>query len=568
MSTGTAEPDAALAVTGASSDPGDHAGHPPSDKVQGEAQLKEEYSYKQDYRFWSIIFALCTMQILCSLENTVVVTSLPTIVHQLGLGSSYIWVTNIFFLATSVVQPLTGQLAGLFGRRHVALFVVALYTLGSGLCGGANGPAMLIAGRAVQGAGSGGMTAIMGIVISDLVPLRLRSAYQAILAMTYAIGMAIGPVVGGAIVQHTTWRWVFYINLPVGGVSLSLLWLFLRVKWDKDTKTWDKLKRIDYAGNFLLITATVSVLIALTWAGSVYPWSSYHILVPFIIGLAGLIGFFFLEESAWVLEPVMPLRLFSNRTSAIIYVNTFIVSMLNYWIFFFLPLYFQAVQLSTPTRSGVQILPITLIAVPGAAVGAVALAKWGRYKALHIIGFALLAAGIGSFAILDRDSSTAEWVCLQILPSIGAGMVLDTLLPAFQAGVEEVDSAAAAASWSFVRSFGNIWGVAIPGAVLNIYSSRYAAELITDTRARMSLQNGDAYSSGTRDFVTSFSEPMQSQIIAVFTRALSKVFLIGITFPAIAFLLSFVEREVRLRKTLETEFGLEENQKTMQNRNV
>ncbi|KAK7931061.1 MFS general substrate transporter [Apiospora marii] len=565
-------------MTAGTTDPGDGAAGIPSDtgdntvqqsspdKFPGEAPQKEEYAYQRDYRFWSIIVALCTMQILCSLENTVVVTSLPTIVRQLGLGSSYIWVTNIFFLATSVVQPLAGQLAGLFGRRHVALAVVALYTLGSGLCGGASGPAMLIAGRAVQGAGSGGMTAVMGIVLSDLVPLRLRSAYQAVLALTYAVGMAIGPVVGGAVVQHTTWRWVFYINLPVGGVSLALLWLFLRVKWDRETGTWDKLRRIDYAGNFLLVTATVSVLVALTWAGSVYPWSSYHVLVPFILGLAGLVGFFFLEGSAWVVEPVMPLRLFANRTSAIIYANTFIVSMLNYWIFFFLPLYLQAVQLSTPTRSGVQILPITLIAVPGAAVGAVALAKWGKYQALHIVGFAFLAAGIGSLAVLDRDSSTAEWVCLQILPSVGAGMVLDTLLPAFQAGVGEADAAAAAAGWSFVRSFGNIWGVAVPGAVLNVYSSRYASELLTDPAARGSLQNGDAYSSGTRDFVTSFPEPVQSQIREVFTRALNKVFLVGIAFPAIAFLLSFIEREVKLRTTLETEFGLEEKEKDIRNR--
>ncbi|KAI1206005.1 MFS general substrate transporter [Annulohypoxylon truncatum] len=528
-----------------------------STNVERESQT--EYAYNRDYRFWSIIFALCTMQVLCSLENTVVVTSLPTIVKQLGLGSSYIWVTNIFFLATSVVQPLTGQLAGLFGRRHVALFVVALYTLGSGLAGGANGPAMLIAGRAVQGAGSGGMTAVMGIVISDLVPLRLRSSYQAILAMTYAVGMAIGPVVGGAIVQNTTWRWVFYINLPVGGVSLSLLWLFLRVKWDRETKIRDKLKRIDVAGNTLLVASTVSVLIALTWAGSEYPWSSYRILVPLIIGLVGLIGFFCLEGSTWVSEPVMPLRLFANRTSAVIYANTFVVSMLNYWIFFFLPLFFQAVQLSTPTRSGVQILPITLIAVPGAAVGAVALSKWGRYKLLHIIGFALLTAGIGSFSVLTKDSSTAEWVCLQILPSIGAGMILDTLLPAFQAGVDEVDSAAAAASWSFVRSFGNIWGVAIPGAILNIYGSRYA-DIIVDPTARSYLQGGGAYSSATRDFVLSFPEPTRSQIIETFTRALSKVFLIGIAFPALSFILSFVEREVKLRTVLETEFGLEEKE--------
>lgn len=235
--------------------------------------------------------------------------------------------------------------------------------------------------------------------------------------------------------------------------------------------------------------------------------------------------------------------------------------MLNYWIFFFLPLYFQAVQLSTPTRSGVQILPITLIAVPGAAVGAVALAKWGKYKLLHIVGFTFLTAGIGSLAMLTAGSGTADWVCLQILPAMGAGMVLDTLLPAFQAGVEEKDSAAAAASWSFVRSFGNIWGVAIPGAALNVYSGRYATEAIADATARAYLQNGDAYASATRKFVLSFAEPTRSQIIDVFARALRKVFLIGIAFPALALALSLVEREVKLRTTLETEFGLEDKKK-------
>ncbi|KAH9887542.1 major facilitator superfamily domain-containing protein [Xylariomycetidae sp. FL2044] len=394
----------------------------------------------------------------------------------------------------SVVQPLTGELAGLFGRRYVALSVVALYIIGSGVAGGAGGraAAMLIAGRAVQGAGSGGMTAVMGVV-----------SYQAIIAMTYAVGMAIGPVVGGAIVQNTTWRWVFYISLPVGGVSISLLWL-----------AWDKLKRIDVVGNSPLVAPTVSVLIALTWAGS-----------------------------TWIAEPVMPLRLFANRTSAVIYINTFIVSILNYWIFFFLPLYFQAVQLSTTVRSGVQILPITLIAVPGAPVGAVALSKWGKYKLLHIISFAFLTAGIGSLSVLTKNSSTAEWVCFEILPSVCAGMVLDTLLPAFQVGVSEADSAASAASWSFVRSFGNIWG------------------LIGDPTARSSLQNGDAYSSATRDFIGSFPEPTRGQLIEVFTRSLRNILLVGIVFPALAFALSFVEREVKIRTILETEFGLEDREK-------
>lgn len=247
-----------------------------------------------------------------------------------------------------------------------------------------------------------------------------------------------------------------------------------------------------------------------------------------------------------------PLRLFANRTSAIVFANTFIMSMLNYWIFFFLPLYFQAIQLSTPTRSGVQILPVTLIAIPGAAVAGVTLAKVGRYT--------FLTAGFGSLSVLDKDSSMAAWVCLQILPSIGAGMVLDTMLPAFQAGVSEVDSAAAAAGWSFMRSFGNIWGVAIPGAIFNTCTSRYATYIFADPSASLLLQNGNAYSSATQSFVESFSEPTRSQIIEVFTRALSKVFLISTAFPGLAFILAFFEREIKLRTELETEFGLEERE--------
>ncbi|GAB1316065.1 Major facilitator superfamily (MFS) profile domain-containing protein [Madurella fahalii] len=221
----------------------------------------------------------------------------------------------------------------------------------------------------------------------------------------------------------------------------------------------------------------------------------------------------------------MLIRLLTSRTSAVIYANAFLVSILNYWIFFFLPIYFQSVQLLTPARSGVQILPITLIAIPGAAIGTVVLSKWGKYKLLHIAGFALLAAGMGSLSVLDRYSSTAMWVCLQILSSMGAGMVLDTLLPAFQAGVDESDAAAATASWTFIRSFGNVWGVAIPAAVFNTYTNRFAAT-IEDPTARDRLQHGDSYAWATKSFIEGFAEPAQSQIIDVFTRALSNVFII------------------------------------------
>ncbi|KAI1255003.1 hypothetical protein MGN70_003066 [Eutypa lata] len=534
---------------------------PMSQSVNGRIQVQK--SYARNYRFWSIIIALCTMMLLGSLENTVIVTSLPVIVDELKLGRNYIWVTNIFFLTCAAVQPLFGQLSNLFGRRSLALAIVAVYTLGSGISGGANSQAMLIAGRAIQGAGSGGMTMITSVIVSDLVPLRDRGYFQAILAMTYGIGMAIGPAIGGVIVQNTTWRWVFYINLPIGGLSLVLLWMFLRVNWDRETAVWEKLKRIDIIGNILLIGSTVSVLIALTWAGAIHPWSSPMVIIPLVFGILGLLAFGWFEGSKLASEPVMPLRLFANRTSAVIYVNTFLVSMLNYWIFFFLPIYFQSVKLSTPTWSGVQILPITLIAIPGAAIGAIVLSRWGRFKLLHIIGFALLTAGIGSLSVLNKDSGTAKWVCLQVLPSIGAGMVLDTLLPAFQAGVAESDAAAVTASWTFVRSFGNIWGVAIPAAVFNTYSSRFAED-VADLPAKDHLQNGNSYASATKAFVEGLSEPTRSQVIDVFTRALHQVFLVSIAFGGLAFLLSFMEREVKLRTELVTKFGLEDEPKPKQ----
>ncbi|KAM7206086.1 hypothetical protein V8F20_002868 [Naviculisporaceae sp. PSN 640] len=518
---------------------------------------KVDRTYARDYRFWCIIVALCAMMTLASLENTVIVTSLPVIVEELGIGRDYVWVGNIFFLTNSAVQPLFGQLSNLFGRRRLALFIVAIYTLGSGIAGGANSSAMLLIGRAVQGAGSGGITMIETLIIADLVPLRDRGNFQAILAMTYAIGMAAGPVIGGLIVQNTTWRWVFYINLPFGGLCLGLLWLFLRVKWDRETHPWEKLKRIDAAGNLLIVASSVAVLLALTWAGAYYPWSSPRVLVPLILGLLGLCSLFWLEGSSAIVEPVVPLRLFATRTSTIIFINTFLVSTLSYWIFFWLPIYFQSVLLSSPARSGVQILPVTLIAVPGAAVGAVVLSKYGKYKMLHIVGFAFLTAGMGSLSVLDRNSSTAEWVCLQILPSIGAGMVLDTLLPPFQAGVAESDAAAATASWTFIRSFGNIWGVAIPAAIFNTYTSQHAGEILNNTAAEF-LRNGDSYTWATKAFVEGFQEPSRSQISDVFSGALSRIFIVASAFAGLAFLLSFIEREVHLRTELETEFGLED----------
>ncbi|KAH7329611.1 major facilitator superfamily domain-containing protein [Stachybotrys elegans] len=512
----------------------------------------------QDYRFWGIIFSLCTVSLLASLETTVIVTSLPSIVADLEFGESYVWVGNIFFLTSAIVQPLFGQISNLFGRRYPTLFVVALYTLGSGICGGAVSPAMMIVGRAIQGAGSGGINLVVEVIVSDLVPLRDRGYFMAIVLLVYSIGSTAGPAVGGAIVENTSWRWVFYINLPVGGLCLVSLWAFLRVRWDRTATIASRLQRLDYIGNALFTGSTISVLLALTWAGVTYPWSDYHVLAPLLIGFAGMALFIWFESSSFVPggEPVMPVRIFANRTSATVYALTFLNSTTLYWIFFFVPLYFQGVLLVSPTQSGVYILPITLVAIPGAAMAAVALSRWGRYKPLHIVGFALVTIGFGLFSLMDRHTSTGEWVGFQIIPAIGGGLILNTLLPAFQAPLLESDQAAATASWAFIRSFGSVWGVAVPATIFNTYTSRYASR-VDNEMAQMVLRSGDAYASATRDFVMSFPEPVRSQMRDVYTEAFRMVFLVGIAVAGSACLISFLEEEIVLRKELETEFGID-----------
>ncbi len=435
------------------------------------------------------------------------------------------------------------------------MFIVAVFTLGSGICGSASSGGMLVAGRAIQGIGSGGVNMIVDVIVSDLVPLRQRGNYIAIVLAVYAIGTSLGPFVGGAIVDSTSWRWVFYINLPVGGVSLVMLYFFLNVNWNKKATLSERLGKIDFIGNGLLMASSVGILWALTYAGARYAWSSWHTIVPLVLGFVGYGIFIVFEGSRFCKEPVMPLRLFAHRTAGIVYINTFLNSTLLYWTMFFLPVYFQAVKLFAASRAGVQMLPIVLVAVPGAAIAVVVLSKWGRYKQLHYIGFALMALGIGLFSKLDQESSTAEWVIFQIIGALGSGMILNTLLPAFQAGLEESDQAAATAMWSFMRSFGNVWGVSIPAAIFN---NRFAnlAHTIDDPRIRGLVSGGRAYENASKDFVNSFSGPAKQQLIAVFVAALALVWQVAIAFAGLGFVLSFFEKEITLRDELDTEFGI------------
>ncbi|KAG8891731.1 hypothetical protein FRC01_014543, partial [Tulasnella sp. 417] len=248
---------------------------------------------------------------------TSVSTALPTIVQDLQ-GTEFAWVGSAYALGSTAVLPLTGGLAQIFGRRPVVLGSLIFFALGSGIAGGAKSMNMLIAGRAIQGVGGGSILSLTEIVIADLVPLSQRGAYLGLIGTVWAVAAAIGPPIGGAFSQ-SNWRWLFYMNLPLAAIAMALVWFFLRLKTPQDDFN-TKMRRMDWIGNGIIILATTITVVALTWAGVKYPWASYQVLVPLILGLL-LTAAFFLWEAKFAVEPVVPWELVNNRTAFFGYVG-------------------------------------------------------------------------------------------------------------------------------------------------------------------------------------------------------------------------------------------------------
>lgn len=339
-----------------------------------------------------------------------------------------------------------------------------------------------------------------------------------------------------------------------------MLFLFLHVHHrheHHDVSVIERLKRIDFVGNAILITGTTSMLIALTYAGTRYTWSSWHTLVPLLIGFGLFILFGVFEASRYApAEPVMPPRLFASRTSLIIAVNTFLYTAALYWVIFFLPVYFQAVQLDSATRAGINVIPVSLLGVPTAALAAWAISRWGKYKIIHLLGFALFSVGLGLFTRLDENTPTATWVGYMFTGPFGGGLLLNSQLPAFQAPVQESDQALATGCWNFLRTMGGVWGVAIPAAIFaNRVNELVASGMVTNPKVVALLRDGGAYEHASSAIVHLFPAE-ESEIVAVYRMAIQRVFLICIAFTGLAFLICLFEKDIPLRTELVTDYGL------------
>lgn len=534
---------------------------PTTSSTDAQALPDEPKPAKKGYgwQFWAIFPGLCVGGLLSALDTTILSTVLPTISHNLDSQELYVWAINGYFVSQTAVQPLYGQVANIFGRRWPTILSVALFALGSGLGGGASSTEMLIAARVIQGLGGGGINVVTEIIVADLVPLRERQQVMGIIFTASAVGTFIGPVVGGAIVDHTSWRWVFYINLPLCGVTLLLMLLFLHVNYDRQSTVMAKLKCVDFAGNAILITSVISILLALTWAGTTHPWESWRTIVPLLLGFAGMVAFLVYQGSRWCPEPTTPLRLFAKRTAALTYILSFLHGIILYWASFFLPVYFQSVLEATPKKSGIDLFASVIPMVSGAIVGGVLITITGKYKPLLVAGFILMAIGMGLFTMLDDRTNTVRWVIYQVILALGSGISLIATLPAVLASLPESDVATATATWAFLRSFGSIWGVSIPSPIFNTRSTDLVSR-IASPQLRGVLVGGGAYQLATKACMESLDDTpvVKAQVMSVYVDSLKLVWQVGIAFAALGVPLSLLIRSLALRDELNAEFGLEE----------
>ena len=509
--------------------------------------------------FWRCFTGLCIPILLSAFEGSVVSTALPTVSQSLGLGPNASWVATAFLLASIVFQPLYGQLADIWGRRHLMMAAVMIFGAGSGIAGYANNCAVLIFGRIVQGAGSGGIDLFAELILCDIIPLEKRGHYVAIKAAVYALGTTVGPLLGGVFAQ-TNWRWCFGINLPICVVALVFMWFWLQLNngssW-KGFSVLQKIAQVDYVGLILLTAAVILVLCALSLAGTVRAWSDPVIVISLTGGLFGIVAFAFWERSRWCAFPIMAPHIFSNRTTIAAFVITAVHGFITYGFQFYLPPFFQAVLGASPSQSGVLILPCSLSIVILAAVGGPLLARFGQYRLMHLVGFALMVAGLLPCILLEGGGSVSMWISLSFLVGIGSGIIVSTTLPTVLVELTDKENAVATGSWAFLRGLGSLLGVAIPNAVFN---AQFSADLhlIEDSLARGELRNGQAYEHASATFISKFDELVREQILGAFTASFKLVWAIFLAFAIVGLLATFLERQVRLRRDLDSEFGLKE----------
>jgi EmrB/QacA subfamily drug resistance transporter len=500
-----------------------------------ETQLTEQISPK---RVLIIIGALLLGMFLAALDQTVVSTALPTIVGDLGDASHLSWIVTAYLLALTVSTPLWGKLGDLYGRKTFFQAAIAIFLVGSALSGLSQSLGMLIVFRFIQGLGAGGLMVGAQTIIGDVVAPRDRGKYQGLFGAAFGVATVVGPLLGGFLTQHASWRWVFYINLPLGAIALAVTAAVLPGHLGRVHHV------IDYAGTALLAAGVSAIVLMTSLGGSTYGWGSPLIISLAVAAVALLVGWGLVERRA--AEPIMPLRLFANRVFSVTSVVGFVVGFALFGVISYLPVFLQVAKGADPTKSGLQLLPLMAGLIVTSTLSGWLITKWGRYKVFPIVGTGVMTVGIYLLSTVGLSTPTGVMYGYMAVTGIGLGGVMQVLVIVVQNGVEHRDIGVATAGATFFRSIGGSIGTAVFGAIFaSLLSGRLASHLRGLTVPK---GLGATVSPAT---LTHLAPAVQLGVAAAYTSTIDTVFLAAVPVGAIAFGLTWLLPEIQMRRSIE-----------------
>ncbi|MER6097321.1 MDR family MFS transporter [Streptomyces sp. NPDC001728] len=488
------------------------------------------------------IGALLLGMLLAALDQTIVSTALPTIVSELGGLEHLSWVVTAYMLASTAATPLWGKLGDQYGRKKLFQGAIVLFLIGSALCGIAQNMPQLIAFRAVQGLGGGGLMVLSMAIVGDLVSPRERGKYQGLFGAVFGATSVLGPLLGGFFTEHLSWRWVFYINLPIGVVALFVIAAVLHIPARSTRHT------IDYLGTFLIASVATCLVLVASLGGSTWAWGSAQIIGLALLGAVLLVWFVYVERRA--AEPVLPLKLFRIRTFSLVSVISFVVGFAMFGAMTYLPTFLQVVQGVTPTMSGVHMLPMVAgLLITSTASGQI-VSRTGRWKVFPIAGTALTALGLLLLHKLTETSSTWSMSVCFFVFGAGLGLVMQVLVLVVQNAVSYEDLGVATSGATFFRSIGASFGVAVFGTVFTSRLNGKLDDVFADaTAAGQTIPPGVGPEQVAADprAVATLPAELRTTVLHAYATSITDVFLYAAPVVLVAFVIACFLKEDKLR---------------------